>query len=435
MTEAPASGKPLGVDEAAQAGWAAAARGDFIAAESIAEGLLRQSPDQPEGYQIGSLAARNQGRPDKAAAVLDAARERFPGQAWLLFEEGWGAFTRGDRVEALEFAAQLRARFPDNPAGYQLGAAAGRKLGWLSEATAIASQARERFPDFAWPLEEEGWTALARDDAIKAAASGSELRARFPENANGFWVGFAAARELMRFDEAAALLAEARASFPQQNWPPDATDDAKAESSPQPGVVALSPAHVAGARVYANRRAMIVGLDLPRHGLLVEVGVARGDFSDFLISLNDPIKFVAIDLFEMEQQPEHWGIKQEVLFDNMTHVDFYKRRFALLGDRIDVKRGWSHEKMAEIPDGVCDLIYIDADHGYENVIREAEMALRKIKPDGTIVFNDYTSYDPYLRIPYGVVKTVNEIIVRENLRVIGFALEPGMFCDIAVRRR
>jgi hypothetical protein len=51
-----------------------------------------------------------------------------------------------------------------------------------------------------------------------------------------------------------------------------------------------------------------------------------------------------------------------------------------------------------------------------------------------MVFNDYIMYDWFYGDTYGVVRAVNELIINEDWRVCGFALNWGMFCDIAVRK-
>lgn len=44
-------------------------------------------------------------------------------------------------------------------------------------------------------------------------------------------------------------------------------------------------------------------------------------------------------------------------------------------------------------------------------------------------------YDHFhFRCPYGVVQAVNELIVAEDWRVVGYALNPHLYCDIAIRR-
>jgi hypothetical protein len=191
----------------------------------------------------------------------------------------------------------------------------------------------------------------------------------------------------------------------------------------------LDPAVVEGAKLYANRCEMIKRLGCPKRGVIAEVGVAAGDFSDFLIQNLDPERFIAVDLFQMDRNPVIWGIPQEVLFKGMGQLDYYRHRFQSTGDRITILHGNSHQVMQGLPDASIDLIYVDAGHEYENVSMDIQVCERKIKPSGTIVFNDYVLYEDY-----GVVQGVNEMLAKGGWKVVGFALQRHMFCDIAVRR-
>lgn len=196
----------------------------------------------------------------------------------------------------------------------------------------------------------------------------------------------------------------------------------------------LRPEHVSGAGLFANRREMLGSLELPRAGAIAEVGVAHGDFSEFLIERLKPAKFVAIDLFEMEKSPIHWGIPQEVMFKGMTHLEFYRQRMAPFGEVVSILQGLSRDCLAKLPNQSFDMIYVDAGHDYENVKRDSELAQQKIKRGGVIVFNDYVMYDPFTGTEYGVVQAVNELLAQGGWRVVGFALEKCLFCDIAIRR-
>lgn len=62
------------------------------------------------------------------------------------------------------------------------------------------------------------------------------------------------------------------------------------------------------------------------------------------------------------------------------------------------------------------------------------MALRKIKLDGIVVFNDYILWSHEEMVPYGVVAAVNEICIEHNLAWVYFALNDSMYCDVALRR-
>jgi hypothetical protein len=131
--------------------------------------------------------------------------------------------------------------------------------------------------------------------------------------------------------------------------------------------------------------------------------------------------------------PEVWGRRTAELFNRQSHLDYYRQRFARYGGRIRIEEGLSHEMLARYPDDSFALIYIDAGHDYENVRRDAELAALKLQQDGVIVFNDYTMFD-LNGTSYGVVPAVNELVAKGGWRVVGFALQPHMFCDIAIRR-
>lgn len=196
----------------------------------------------------------------------------------------------------------------------------------------------------------------------------------------------------------------------------------------------LKPEHFQNGRLYADRREMIKNLGVAIGASIAELGVAQGDFSQFLIDELKPSKFLAIDLFEMEKFPVHWGIPQEILLKGMTHFDYYADRFSHLSDKVQLIRGLSSRTLPDLQDESLDLIYIDAGHDYEHVSSDSLICSRKIKPDGILVFNDYVLFDPFLEKEYGVVQAVNELLQDSDWKVIGFALQKHMFCDIAIRK-
>ncbi len=154
---------------------------------------------------VGPIAPA-MGRPPAATAVtrrmaLDCAEGR------ALSEAALGATARGDTDTALDMAARLRGRFPDDPSGYRIGAAAARGAGRLADAQAILSEAEARFANTAWILAESAWIARASGDMVRAADLSAQLRARFPDEPAGYQIGLAAALDLGRFDEVAALAA------------------------------------------------------------------------------------------------------------------------------------------------------------------------------------------------------------------------------------
>jgi predicted O-methyltransferase YrrM len=195
----------------------------------------------------------------------------------------------------------------------------------------------------------------------------------------------------------------------------------------------LQARHVEGAKLFASRADLIRSLAPDMSGkAIAEVGVAFGDFSEVLLRELNPAHFVAFDLFNIHVWPSIWGKKPSDTFGGKTHPEFYRERFS--SHNITLEPGMSWETLPTYPDGFFDLIYVDADHEYQGVHRDAEIAARKIKLDGILVFNDYIMYDHAADIAYGVVQAVNELVVAQDFRVIGFALERNMFCDIAITK-
>jgi len=196
----------------------------------------------------------------------------------------------------------------------------------------------------------------------------------------------------------------------------------------------VAPAHIASARLYANRAHMVLALKerLPPNPAVCEVGVALGDFSEFLLDTLQPSEFIAMDLFGLHHLEVLWGQPTSEIFQSRTHAEFYRDRFST--PNMKIIEGDSVAALESLHDGSLDLIYIDGDHRYDGVKADTARAIKKSKPEGIIIFNDYIMYDHHQKGEYGVVQVVNELVNETDWRIIGFALQHSMFCDIAVQR-
>ncbi len=219
------------------------------------------------------------------------------------------------------------------------------------------------------------------------------------------------------------------------------TEEEDRESSSDLGVdyperdfPALDSKHMPDARLFANRNDLIACLTSARGGVVAEVGVAQGEFSQILLNELQPSQFFALDTFELHLIPMVWGIPTDVLLQGKSHLEFYRDRFSSLGDRIVIKQGLSDESLKTLPDKYFDLIYIDAGHDYDSVKLDADLSRQKLKAQGILIFNDYIMFDHIRRVPYGVVQVVNEMVVNDGWQVIGLALHRDLFCDIAIVR-
>jgi hypothetical protein len=197
----------------------------------------------------------------------------------------------------------------------------------------------------------------------------------------------------------------------------------------------LSAEHVAGARLYANRVDALC--EVPTNGCIAEVGVAAGDFTETLLRELTPRRFDAYDIFLLHHEPHLWGRSTEEWFGGRTHREFYEWRFAheIKAGTLGIFEGDSSTRLAERPSPHYDMIYIDGDHSLDGVRRDTEASIPRLTDDGLLVFNDYIMMDHMTIAPYGIVPVVNDLCANQGWNVAYFALQHGLFCDIALKRQ
>ena len=203
----------------------------------------------------------------------------------------------------------------------------------------------------------------------------------------------------------------------------------------------LQTHQVDGARLFANRfdQIMFIRQEMLAAGLtnpsILEIGVGFGVFSKFMIQALTPKTFAGIDVFQFHTYETLWGINVEEMLQGRQHVDYYRDELSAMFDgELLIEMGDSAEAIGRFADDSFDLIYVDAGHTYQEVIVDARASLPKLRRGGYIIFNDYTMTDHLSRVDYGVVKAANELINEDpSMKVVSFALEPQMFCDLAVK--
>lgn len=149
---------------------------------------------------------------------------------------------------------------------------------------------------------------------------------------------------------------------------------------------------------------------LPRRGRVAELGTERGHFARHILAACEPDELHLVDLdFSLLDQ----GVANDA--------------------RVQLHNGMTHEVLAEFPDAYFDWIYVDADHSYAGVSRDAQAAASKVKPGGYLVFNDFAHMDPFLGA-YGVHRAVVDFAVTREWNFALFAYHPWGLYDVALRR-
>jgi predicted O-methyltransferase YrrM len=172
----------------------------------------------------------------------------------------------------------------------------------------------------------------------------------------------------------------------------------------------LGAEHLRHCVVVPERTALLE--QLPKGGVVAEVGTLHGEFAREILRVVEPDEL-------------H-------LIDHEIHPDV--RELATQSARLRVHHADSVEALTAFPDEYFDWIYIDAQHGYDGVKRDIDVARRKIRRDGLLVFNDYIIWSYAEMQPYGVVPAVNELCVQVGWEIAYLALPAHMYGDVAVRR-
>jgi SAM-dependent methyltransferase len=174
-----------------------------------------------------------------------------------------------------------------------------------------------------------------------------------------------------------------------------------------------APDVFANARVVVDRK--LVFEDVPTGGRVAEVGTQEGIFARFLLDRLAPSE---LHLFDIDVGPLHDRN------DLVLHSD----------ERVFVHEGDSSTLLATFADDYFDVVYVDGDHSYEGARRDADVAVRKVRPGGWLIFNDFTIWSPVEMVDYGVPYVVCDVLRSPQWYVTHFALHPLGYHDIALRR-
>jgi hypothetical protein len=120
----------------------------------------------------------------------------------------------------------------------------------------------------------------------------------------------------------------------------------------------LDPLLMDGITVVPQRRAILA--IIPKDARVAEIGVAQGEFAAEILEVCNPSKLYQIDL---------WNDSLKRYARSMEKV---ATRFSreIENGVVDLMRGYSWERIADLPDDGIDFTYVDAAHDYESVRRD-----------------------------------------------------------------
>jgi hypothetical protein len=161
--------------------------------------------------------------------------------------------------------------------------------------------------------------------------------------------------------------------------------------------------------------------------IITEIGVLYGGFSEALLNIFKPKLLYLCDLYHMDPF---------ITYENgesQSHYEYINKKF--INSPVKLCKGNSFDILSNFSDNYFDYIYIDANHHYEFVKKDLEIAYNKIKSGGIIQLNDYTNYGVLCNAEYGVFLAVNEFLAQNsnNVKVLGMSLDKDCYHDIAIQ--
>jgi len=173
----------------------------------------------------------------------------------------------------------------------------------------------------------------------------------------------------------------------------------------------LQSVHTEGCTLLPSRTDLLNRL--PMSGVAAEIGVAFGNYTAEIVSINKPSRLHLVDAWDSERY--------------QAGLQSIKKKFAseITAGAVVIDQGYSTDVLEKFPDGYFDWVYIDTDHSYETTYKELILSSRKVKRGGQIAGHDFCTGNVVKPVPYGVIEACNRFCVEEGWRYQYLAMASG----------
>lgn len=122
-------------------------------------------------------------------------------------------------------------------------------------------------------------------------------------------------------------------------------------------------------------------------GKYIEIGVARGNFSEYLATKTECEKLYLVDPYRNFSLEEYTDAMNN--YDMEYEYQFCKNRMSKYEPRVEFVRKTSMEALGDFEDNSMDFVYIDGNHSYENTTEDLENYWNKVKVGGILAGDDF----------------------------------------------
>lgn len=185
--------------------------------------------------------------------------------------------------------------------------------------------------------------------------------------------------------------------------------------------VQIDEAIIKNTKLLLNREKLLE--HLPKKGIVAELGVDEGNFSEVILNKCQPEKLHLIDIWDSE-------------IYNDVKRKYVEQRFdpEIRSGIVEINLGYSTEIGAKFEDNYFDWIYIDTDHTYTTTKNELEIWSPKIKEGGIIAGHDFIEgyWDGLVR--FGVKEAVYEFCGNNNWEIVYLTMDNREHPSFAIRK-
>ena len=183
----------------------------------------------------------------------------------------------------------------------------------------------------------------------------------------------------------------------------------------------LQEIHISNLQVLINREILLKRL--PKNGVIAELGVNNGEFSQEIIRISKSKILHLVDAWGSDRY--HDGLRKgvETMFQSQINEG-----------KVKIHQGYSTDLASSFKDKYFDWIYIDTDHSYQVTKAELLAYKEKIKPGGFIAGHDYSQGNWGKVLRYGVMEAVHEFCIEEDWEIIYLTIEMSNNPSFAIRR-
>jgi len=140
---------------------------------------------------------------------------------------------------------------------------------------------------------------------------------------------------------------------------------------------------------------------------IVEVGVFKGEFSEEILKRNPQCHMYCVDpwsTYKFNYRTEEMQLRfyNECLKRLKPFID---------GDRVTIIKKYSHDAVNQFEDNSLDVVYLDGDHHFDQIVIDIIKWHKKIKIGGMMAIHDYC----HMRLG-GVVEAVQAFTTTHNIR-------------------